>query len=160
MVSCATVTFSSNQLVPLSAVVTSAAAPCSSCRANFLKVSFPRRGRFYFFVAENHSRLRTSVVKSNRASTLQTQQGTWEDPDDGSDSDYDEEDEEVEANDLDYESDWEEERDASATTSVDKPTTNKYEEDLVKGSYFARTLYSPLYLNLFFCFRMYCFQRE
>lgn len=149
MASWATATFSSNQLVPLSAVVTAAAAPCSSCRANFLKVCSPRRGRLYLFVAENHSRLRTFEVASNRVSTLQTQPGTWEDPDDGSGSDCEEEDEEVEENNLDYESDWEEERNASATVSVDKPTTNEYEEDLVKGSYFARTLYSPLYLYLF-----------
>ncbi|XP_062152774.1 ankyrin repeat domain-containing protein EMB506, chloroplastic [Alnus glutinosa] len=132
MASWAAATFSSNQLVPLPAVVTAAAAPCSSCRANLLKVCSPRRGRLYFFVAENDSRLRTFVVASNRVSTLQTQPGTWEDPDDGSGSDYEEEDEEVEENNLDYESDWEEERNASATVSVDKPTTNEYEEDLVK----------------------------
>ncbi|XP_041006216.1 ankyrin repeat domain-containing protein EMB506, chloroplastic [Juglans microcarpa x Juglans regia] len=132
MVSWATATFSSNQLIPFSAAVSAAAAPYSSCTANFLNVCSPRRGRFDFFVAKNHSRVRTSVVMSNRVSSLQTQLSTWEDPDDGSGSEYDEEDEEMEENDLDYESDWEEERNVSATTSVEKPTTNKYEEDLVK----------------------------
>uniref|UniRef100_A0A2N9GW64 Uncharacterized protein n=1 Tax=Fagus sylvatica TaxID=28930 RepID=A0A2N9GW64_FAGSY len=108
MVYWAMATFSPNQLVPISAVVTAAAAPCSSCSANFLK------------------------VESNRAPSVKIQPGSWEDPDNGSGSEYDEEDEEVKENDLDYESDWEEEIDASATTNVDKSTTNKYEEDLVK----------------------------
>ncbi|GMY13419.1 ankyrin repeat domain-containing protein EMB506, chloroplastic [Fagus crenata] len=125
-------TFSPNQLVPISAVVTAAAASCSSCSANFLKVCSQRTGMFGFSFAESHSRVRTCVVESNRALSVKIQPGSWEDPDNGSGSEYDEEDEEVEENDLDYESDWEEEIDASATTNVDKSTTNQYEEDLVK----------------------------
>lgn len=136
MVCWATATFPSNQLIPFSA----AAAPHSSCTANFLNVCSPRRGRFNFFVAENHLTERASVVMSNRVSLLQTQLSTWEDPDDGSGSEYDEEDEEVEENDLDYESDWEEEKNVSATARVEKPATKTYEEDLVKGSYLARTV--------------------
>ncbi|KAA8548059.1 hypothetical protein F0562_004680 [Nyssa sinensis] len=73
------------------------------------------------------------MVNSDRVSSLQTHQGFWEDPDDGSGSEYDDEVEEAEENDLDYESDWEEEKNASsAANSVDKPSTDKYEEDLVK----------------------------
>lgn len=134
MVSWATVTFSSNQLIPFPTAV---AAPYSSTS---LKVHSPRRGKFDFLFAENHPRASTSVGGSNRVSSLQTQQVTWEDPDDGSGSEYDEEDKEVDENDLDYESDWEEERNASATTSVDEPTTGvdetttyKYEECLPEG---------------------------
>lgn len=130
MVSWATATFSSNQLIPFPTVVTAVAAPYSSTS---LKVRSPRRGKFDFLFAENHPRASTSVGGSNRVSSLQTQQVTWEDPDDGSGSEYDEEDKEVEENDLDYESDWEEERNASATTSVDEPTTYKYEECLPEG---------------------------
>lgn len=69
-------------------------------------------------------------------SSLQTHQGTWEDPDDGSDSEYgEEEDEQMEENDLDFESDWEEEKAAATTASVAKSTEINYEEDLLKGCY-------------------------
>ncbi|KAK9271933.1 hypothetical protein L1049_002299 [Liquidambar formosana] len=99
MVSLATETFPSNQFPSLFSVVTSttAYAPTSICCTNLLKVS-----------------------------SLQTHQATWEDPEDGSGSEYDDEDEEMEEGDLDFESDWEEERNTSAIA------TNKYEEDLVK----------------------------
>lgn len=60
--------------------------------------------------------------------------GTWEDPDDGSGS---EDEEETEENDLGFQSEWEEEgeeeKGAPAAAAVDRSTTNKYEEELVKG---------------------------
>lgn len=138
MVSWATSKFLSNQFIPISAVVTAAAAPCSSCSTNFLKVCSPRSGMYGLSVAESHSRVRAYAVNSNQASSMQIRPGTWEDPDNGSGSEYDEDDE-GEENDWGHESDWEEEIDASATTNVDKSTINTYEEDLVKGSYSTRT---------------------
>ncbi|XP_050271327.1 ankyrin repeat domain-containing protein EMB506, chloroplastic isoform X2 [Quercus robur] len=130
MVSWATSKFLSNQFIPISAVVTAAAAPCSSS-TNFLKVCGPRSGMYGLSVAESQSRVRAYAVNSNQASSMQIRPGTWEDPDNGSGSEYDE-DNEGEENDWGHESDWEEEIDASATTNVDKSTINTYEEDLVK----------------------------
>ncbi|KAJ0100365.1 hypothetical protein Patl1_22022 [Pistacia atlantica] len=78
------------------------------------------------------TKVRTFVVGSNQVSSLQTQMGVWEVPDDGSDSDEEEE-EEMEENDLDFESDWEEERNGvDAAMRGDESTTNQYEEELVK----------------------------
>ncbi|KAK4603786.1 hypothetical protein RGQ29_012338 [Quercus rubra] len=131
MVSWATSKFLSNQFIPISAVVTAAAVPCSSCSTNFLKVCSPRSGMYGLSVAESHSRVRAYAVNSNQASSMQIRPGTWEDPDNGSGSEYDEDDE-GEENDWGHESDWEEEIDASATNNVDKSTINTYEEDLVK----------------------------
>ncbi|KAK9272206.1 hypothetical protein L1049_002577 [Liquidambar formosana] len=129
MASLAAATFPSNQFPSLFSVVTSttAYAPTSICCTNLLKVFSYRTKRSYsFHVAEKLLKARTCVVNSNRVSSLQTHQGTWEDPDDGSGSEYDDEDEEMEEGDLDFESDWEEERNTSPVA------TNKYEEDLVK----------------------------
>lgn len=131
MVSWATSKFLSNQFIPISAVVTAVAVPCSSCSTNFLKVCSPRSRMYGLSVAESHSRVRAYVVNSNQASSMKIRPGTWEDPDNGSGSEYDEDDE-GEENDWGHESDWEEEIDASATTNVDKSTINTYEEDLVK----------------------------
>lgn len=57
-----------------------------------------------------------------------------EEPDDGSGSDYEEEGEEMGKNDLDFESDWEDERGnaMAMVISVEEPTTNPYEEELAK----------------------------
>ncbi|EOY02305.1 hypothetical protein QUC31_018247 [Theobroma cacao] len=69
---------------------------------------------------------RLFVVNSSfPTDSLNTHQGIWEDPDDGSGSEYDEE-EEVEEND---ESGFQEGNDVGV---VDKYTGNQYEEDLVK----------------------------
>ncbi|PON75989.1 Transmembrane protein [Trema orientale] len=125
-VSWATVTYTPNQLPLCSAV------DPSRWSRDFLKVCSPRRGIFGFFLAQKHSSVRTFLVESNQVSSLQTHQGTWEDPDDGSDSEY--EDEEEEENNLDFESDWEEEKDNALATTVivQKSQKDKYEEDLVK----------------------------
>lgn len=103
---------------------------------NVLKAYSIRRGSFSFHGAEKHSKLRNFLVESNptSSSSLQTHMGTWEDPDDGSGS---EDEEETEEHDLGFQSEWEEEgeeeKGAPAAASVDRSTTNKYEEELVKG---------------------------
>ncbi|XP_044469032.1 ankyrin repeat domain-containing protein EMB506, chloroplastic isoform X2 [Mangifera indica] len=81
----------------------------------------------------NFINMRSFVVGSNQVASLQSQMGFWEEPDDGSDSDEEEEDEEMEENDLDFESDWEEERSGvGAAIRADVSATNQYEEELVK----------------------------
>ncbi|KAH7516584.1 hypothetical protein FEM48_Zijuj10G0150600 [Ziziphus jujuba var. spinosa] len=109
-------------------------APTSSCTTNLFRLYGPSRGPFSFYIVEKQPKMRTFAVEPNQVSVFQTHQGNWEDPDDGSASEYGEEDEEVEENDLDYESDWEEEKDepTATTATVEKTSANKYEEDLVK----------------------------
>ncbi|XP_074286519.1 ankyrin repeat domain-containing protein EMB506, chloroplastic isoform X2 [Silene latifolia] len=55
--------------------------------------------------------------------------GVWEDPDDGSESEYDEEGQEAKENDLDFESDWEEEK------IDDRQKAILYEDQLAKEIY-------------------------
>lgn len=118
-----------------------ATAPASSCSANFLELYGSSRGFFSFYTVERQPKVRSFVAEPNQVSSLQTHQGTWEDPDDGSDSEYgEEEDEQVEENDLDFESDWEEEKAAASTASVEKSSEINYEEDLLKGCYPLNTL--------------------
>lgn len=131
VVSWATPTCLPTQLPLCTAAVTT--APTSSCSTNFLKLYGPRRGLFSFYIVEKQPKVRTFVAEPNQVSLLQTHQGTWEDPDGGSDSEYGEEDEEVEENDLDFESDWEEEKNTPTTASVENSSGNKYEDELVKG---------------------------
>lgn len=107
-------------------------------KAGVLTACSPRSGSFRFHGAQRHSKLRTfSVRSSSPTASFRTQVGTWEAPDDGSGSE-DEEDEEEEE--LGFQSEWEEEEGkgvpaaaTDAAAAVDKSTTNKYEEDLVKG---------------------------
>lgn len=66
------------------------------------------------------------VNSSSSTASLNTHQGIWEDPDDGSGSEYDDE-EEVEENDG---SDFQQ---GNPVGVVDNHTVNQYEEDLVKG---------------------------
>lgn len=54
--------------------------------------------------------MRAFAMRRNKLSPFQPLQGTWEDPDEESGSEDDEEGEVWEENDLDYESDWEEEK--------------------------------------------------
>lgn len=88
-------------------------------------------------------KVRFCAVESKQEALLQTQMGEWEDPDDGSGSEYDDDDDddeegEVKENNLDFESDWEEERSGiGAAASGDAATTiSKYEEDLLKGTWY------------------------
>ena len=105
---------------------------------NYSYISVLSSGRFPLFIAKKYLRVSAYADGSKWASSspsLETKQGVWEDPDDGSGSDYDQEDEEAKENDLGFESNWEEEKNSvTATSTVTKSTTeNTYEEDLVKG---------------------------
>ncbi|XVE67990.1 hypothetical protein DITRI_Ditri09bG0032500 [Diplodiscus trichospermus] len=66
---------------------------------------------------------------SSSTADLNTHQGIWEDPDDGSGSEYDEDEDEEEQTEENDESGFQEGNDVGV---VDKYTTNQYEEDLVK----------------------------
>ncbi|KAK2987313.1 hypothetical protein RJ640_006401 [Escallonia rubra] len=132
MVSLGTATFPSRELPPVSVV-----SPTSISSISLFKlISHPRPKGTSFGVPVvcDSSGERIPAIGSSRVFSLADHQGRWEDPDDGSDSEaeYDNEDG-VEENDLDFESDWEAEKDASATANtVDTPSTSKYEEDLQK----------------------------
>ncbi|XP_024024297.1 ankyrin repeat domain-containing protein EMB506, chloroplastic isoform X1 [Morus notabilis] len=133
VVSWATAAYTLNQLPLCFAVVAGdIAASTSRYNTNISQEYSPKWRRFGFHLTEKHSSIRTLVAESNKVSSLQTHQGTWEDPDDGSGSEYDEDDEDVEENDLDIESDWEEEKEAPAAASVQKSQKDKYKEELVK----------------------------
>ncbi|PRQ20286.1 putative ankyrin repeat-containing domain-containing protein [Rosa chinensis] len=90
-----------------------------------------------FSSSDKHSKLRTFLVKSNQASSLQSRVGTWEGPDDGSGTESEEEEEEEEEeHDLGFQSEWEEDEEKRAPAAnagdVQKSTTNELEEQLVK----------------------------
>lgn len=119
------------------AVVPTLFASCHcSIISHFRVISYPRLNGTSFGVPNigEHSRLTISAVDSDQTFSTAHQE-LWEDPNDGSESESDddeEEDEEVENN-LDFESDWEEERDASVTpNSLDQLSTIQYEEELVR----------------------------
>lgn len=132
-----TITYPSKYLLPQIFAVVNSPAPRLNFGTNLFRVSNgPRTGRFALFAPKKCSKLRTCGVESNLASSLETYQEIWEDPDVGCGSDFDEEEEEeeLEENDLDDEGDWGEAKYAPANTNtVNMSTTNKYEEDLVKG---------------------------
>lgn len=123
---------------PLSSICSSSAvdstttsAPSFICSRNHFK-SFGYQRRHFRFYAQS----RGFVDGSNLVSSLQTQQGKWEDPDDGSGSDDDDDeddDNKAEENDLDFESDWEEEVQSSfGAISADQSAETNNEEGLVK----------------------------
>jgi len=106
---------------------------------NYSSIPLLSFGRFPLFISKECLRVSAYAAGSKWASSpssLETKDGVWEDPDDGSGSDYDQEDEEeAKENDLDFESNWEEEKNSvTATSTVTNSTTeNNYGEDLVKG---------------------------
>ncbi|XP_059627886.1 ankyrin repeat domain-containing protein EMB506, chloroplastic isoform X2 [Cornus florida] len=134
MVSLVTATFPSKPLSPIPALLNNSTTPNWSYDTILFKLNTPqRRPSLGFSPFENHSKLTICAVNSIQASSLPDRRGFWEEPDDGSGSESDEDEGEVEENDLDFESDWEEKRDASSTAkSSDKVLADKYEEDLVK----------------------------
>ncbi|XVF14145.1 hypothetical protein REPUB_Repub09cG0032300 [Reevesia pubescens] len=93
-----------------------------------LSLSFQTRDKVVNVGCSNRSFSWLSVVNSSSSTaSLNTHQGNWEDPDDGSEYDDDEEEEEKEEE--------MEENDESGFENVevfDKYTRNQYEEDLVK----------------------------
>ncbi|GAV79750.1 Ank domain-containing protein/Ank_2 domain-containing protein [Cephalotus follicularis] len=140
MVSWMTITLPSNCLLPQTSAIVDGHAPTLRFITNHFKearcfrkrrisISLSQRCSF----SERCSKVRSFVVKSNQTTYLQGRQGRWEDPDDGSGSEYEEEGEKEEEDELDYESDWEEGKEASLTAiSVDESTSNNYEQDLIK----------------------------
>ncbi|KAJ8774994.1 hypothetical protein K2173_019998 [Erythroxylum novogranatense] len=103
---------------------------------NFFGVSRSLRSeRFAFISLRKCSKLSACEVESEREFPMQTGLGVWEDPDEGSGSDYDDEDdEELEEKDMDYESDWEQQMDASPSAMTIQKSTlaSREEEDLVE----------------------------
>lgn len=119
----------------------------TKCNASFVCKS--SRERWYLSVAEACYKVRRlrvcGAIKSTRGlSTLQTQQGTWEEPDDGSGSEYDdegEEDEQMEDENFGFESDWEEEE--KTTSAVNHViTADKFGADIKKGTFLIAVLFS------------------
>ncbi|XWS44213.1 hypothetical protein CRYUN_Cryun15aG0025000 [Craigia yunnanensis] len=92
-------------------------------------LSFETRDKGVNLGSSGGSFSRLFVVNSNSSTaSLNTHQGIWEDPDDGSGSEYDEEEEEEDVEESD-EADFQE---GNVVGVVDKYTRNQYEEDLVK----------------------------
>ncbi|XP_010528274.1 PREDICTED: ankyrin repeat domain-containing protein EMB506, chloroplastic [Tarenaya hassleriana] len=84
-------------------------------------------------------RARCFSETKHRTPSVQTQNGYWEEPDDGSDSENEDEEEDGIGNNLDFESDWEE--DAGRETDDDvssmsayaqKPPTDNYDEEIAR----------------------------
>lgn len=134
MGSWATTSVLSNQFIPFSATITESAMN-SKLGASFYKTyRSTNRGKLSLsFARDNYKVGSNDAIKSSQElSHLQTQQqeGTWEEPDIGSDS---EDDEEVEDENLGFESDWEEEETkTSAITDVNITSTDNYEEQVKK----------------------------
>lgn len=116
--------------------VVATAAPVLGGRLNCNRgIGFLNRGhRFDIGFHNEYSRRRVYPVAKS--------EGSWEEPDDGSDEseyedddeDEDEDEESEEDNDLDYESDWEaKDKNKALVIQVDELSTRKYEEDLAKG---------------------------
>ncbi|KAL2929058.1 hypothetical protein RDABS01_034469 [Bienertia sinuspersici] len=106
----------------------------SCCTTSYLKpLKTQRMGLCSPCVAQKYSQGRASVIES-RKNSVSSSVGVWEDPDDGSPSDYDDDDEEQEAeeNDLDFESDWEEDKESSVAIVGEQHTAVKYEDELAK----------------------------
>ncbi|KAL7607593.1 ankyrin repeat domain-containing protein EMB506, chloroplastic [Lactuca sativa] len=116
-----------------SSVVTITPIPCNCTSINFTQMithpiiiektsRFPAiRGKFY---------PKFCAINPHQTSST-THLGNWEDPV-SSDSETDEEDD-IEENNLDFESDWEEEKDASETQiNIESLSTSQIEEDLKK----------------------------
>ncbi|EEF44926.1 conserved hypothetical protein [Ricinus communis] len=103
----------------------------SSIDTNLFKASTSfTAGCVGFLLANKWRKLTTCRVESKWAEPSERLPGVWEVPDDCSGSDYDEEIEELEEYDMDYESDWEDETYAKATTRIVGNSTSKnYEED-------------------------------
>ncbi|KAI4356335.1 hypothetical protein L6164_000365 [Bauhinia variegata] len=127
-----------NQVISLPAAsVTKCAINPKCCNRFFEVYRSSIREYFGLSVAGDRYRFRTTgVVKWSRGvSNLQTPQGTWEEPDDGSGSEDDDEDEDEEEEEENYgfESDWEEEEtNTSAVKRVYKSSGNTYEEDTLR----------------------------
>ncbi|KAF7825856.1 ankyrin repeat domain-containing protein EMB506, chloroplastic-like [Senna tora] len=125
-----------NQPFPFSATVAAESSINTKCNASFICKS-TSSGRCYLAVSEDCYKVRRlrikGVTKSTRGlSNLKTQQGIWEEPDDGSGSEYDEEEEQqMEDENFGLESDWEEEE--TTASAVNGATSGyQYRENIKK----------------------------
>ncbi|GMG99343.1 hypothetical protein Nepgr_001183 [Nepenthes gracilis] len=112
---------------PLLPIIYTKAAACSSCRTSHCEEYGFTRSKI-FNSSTSGALKASSYLVGKEQSCMQTDEVKWEDPDDGSGSDYDEE---AEERDLDWESDWEEEKVGSVVTVDDKHDAMKYEDKLV-----------------------------
>lgn len=129
----ATATLPLKELSLLPAVSSRTSGGTSCCKTCYLNpFDHRRKGTCHLYKTQIHSNARASVV-SSRQSPVNSNGGVWEDPDDGSDSDCDDEPQVAEENDLDFESDWEDEKDSSVATIDGKLEEMKYEDELAKG---------------------------
>ncbi|KVH92756.1 Ankyrin repeat-containing protein, partial [Cynara cardunculus var. scolymus] len=113
VLSCST-THSSIRSALHSSVVTITSASCNCLNINFIQMnshSILSKKTCRIYAVGGNSHPKVCAIDPHRTSST-THLGNWEDPD-GSDSETDEEEEETEENNLDFESDWEEERDTS-----------------------------------------------
>lgn len=141
MGSSATASVLTNQFIRFSATTTESARN-SNLGASFYKICrSTNKGLSSLSFAGGNYKVGNNVATkaSQEVSYLQTEQeeGTWEEPDIGSDSESDDEDEEVEDENLGFESDWEEEETkTSAITDVNINSRDSYEEQVKKGTFF------------------------
>jgi len=116
----------------LPAVVSKTTAATCGCWKYYLRLfSLSTRG-FCTIIAQERLKVTAGVADSGKKS-VQSHVGVWEDPDDGSGSESDDEEQEADENDLDFESDWQEEKDLSVVTLEEKQTALQYENELAKG---------------------------
>ena len=138
-----------NQFIPLPAASTKSFVNIKSCNSF---ICSPSQGRCCLSDSENHHgvrRLRLSgIVKARQGLThFQEQQGTWENPDDGSGSESDDEEEETEDENYGFESDWEEEETTpSAVNGV--ISVDKYGEDIKTVTFCIPSLFFYFFLSL------------
>ncbi|KAH9602435.1 hypothetical protein KSS87_003378 [Heliosperma pusillum] len=95
---------------------------------------FQKSGIFCNCNGKKSSKAMVRAVDWRRTSSP-SRVGVWEDPDDGSESEYDEEGQEGKENDLDFESDWEEEKGSTVGTIDDRQKAIVYEDELAKEIY-------------------------
>ncbi|XP_024978711.1 ankyrin repeat domain-containing protein EMB506, chloroplastic [Cynara cardunculus var. scolymus] len=126
VLSCST-THSSIRSALHSSVVTITSASCNCLNINFIQMnshSILSKKTCRIYAVGGNSHPKVCAIDPHRTSST-THLGNWEDPD-GSDSETDEEEEETEENNLDFESDWEEERDTSdAPVNMEKLSTSQ-----------------------------------
>lgn len=123
----------SNAQRPLVGTLAKASSPDFCCRLH-------SRGAIKCLSRGPRFPIRFAIGSSKRGEhSVANYEGSWEDPDDGSDDseyedDEDDDDDEMEEKDMDYESDWEGNGDVKAVVSkAEEESRRKYEEDLVKG---------------------------
>ncbi|KAM0039593.1 putative ankyrin repeat-containing domain-containing protein [Helianthus debilis subsp. tardiflorus] len=133
LLSCST-TPSSIRLAFCSSFITIASSPCNCSNINFIQMTshpISREKTCKLSAMGGKSYKKVCAVNPYRSSST-THLQNCEDPD-GSDSESEEDVEDAEENNLDFESDWEEETDASETSNnMTKLSTSQIEEDLIK----------------------------